>query len=218
MSVDSTVSGLLRQIATQDFVELRNEMGRAGKLAVQAAVVEQYGFEYAEAWRAGGTGQNDPTLVVHMYRDARPEARAREAATIAAFPQAGQGGAVPGLRPGTLKPLPEMEQAVAHLKDRIGFDAMADAASAAQKRIAWGGMGVVVLMLLILGHYLGALIGGALLSGFLLFAFRIGDVRRRKITERLTAAGFAAVRDEHGRQRFLRPGQQLPGHANPFAG
>ncbi|MFB7374267.1 hypothetical protein ACFC0D_31005 [Streptomyces sp. NPDC056222] len=121
------------------------------------------------------------------------------------------------MRPGTLKPIPETEQAVAHLKDRIGFDVMARPAGSKQKGIAWGMTGVVVLTLLISGLYLGALIGGALLAGFLLAAFKIGDVRRQRITERLTAAGFAAVRDEHGRQRFLRPGQQLPGHVNPFA-
>ncbi|MFB7374266.1 hypothetical protein ACFC0D_31000 [Streptomyces sp. NPDC056222] len=59
MSVDSTVQGLLRQIATQDFVELRDEMGSAKRLAVRAAVVEQYGFEYAESW-AYGTQPADP--------------------------------------------------------------------------------------------------------------------------------------------------------------
>ncbi|MEU8528730.1 MULTISPECIES: hypothetical protein [Streptomyces] len=214
MSVDSTVSGLLRQIATQDVVEVRDEMGGLRRVAARAAVVEQYGFEYGGAWREG---HNKSTLVACLYRDTRPEARAREAATIAAFPQAGRGGPVPGMRPGTLKPLPEAEQTVAHLKDRIAFDVTAEAAGPKQKRFVWAITAGLVLTLLIAGYYLGALVGGALLSGFLLFAFRIGDVRRRKITERLTAAGFAAVRDEHGRQRFLRPGQQLPGHANPFA-
>ncbi|MFJ9595317.1 hypothetical protein ACIRS3_21485 [Streptomyces virginiae] len=33
----------------------------------------------------------------------------------------------------------------------------------------------------------------------------------------LTAAGFVPVRDGSGRQSFLRPGRQLPGHTRPFA-
>lgn len=42
-------------------------------------------------------------------------------------------------------------------------------------------------------------------------------IRRGKIAQRLTDAGFLAIRDEQGAQRFARPGQQLPRHTNPFA-
>ncbi|MEU1281205.1 hypothetical protein [Streptomyces sp. NPDC005805] len=210
---DRRIAALLRQIATQETVDIRHEHSVTGRVAAQVYLVEQYGFEYGEAWREGARKE---ILVARMYRDPRPEARAREAATIAAYPEAGTGGAAPGLRPGTLKPTDEAAEAVARIKDRIGFDVMAGAAAKGQQVFAYACVGVFVLMLLVLGHWLGALLGGAALAGFLFGAFRLGGVRRQRIAERLTAAGFTAVTDEHGRTRFLRPGQQLPGHANPF--
>ncbi|WP_143650851.1 hypothetical protein [Streptomyces phaeoluteigriseus] len=54
-------------------------------------------------------------MQVRMYRDPRPDARVREAATITTHPQAGNGGTVPGLEQGSLKPLPEAVGAVAVL-------------------------------------------------------------------------------------------------------
>ncbi|MGW0704290.1 hypothetical protein ACWD0A_34430 [Streptomyces sp. NPDC002867] len=212
---DRRIASLLRQIATQDVVVLRQEMAIARQIAAQVYVAEQYGFEYGEARREGPRKQ---VLAVYMYRDPRPEARVREAATIAAFPEAGRGGASPGLQPGTLQPTAEAQEAVDRIKDRIGYDVMAKAADAGQKAVAWGMCGVLVVVLLLAQMYVGALVGGAALAAFLLGAFKVGEVRRQRIAQRLTAAGFTAVRDEHGRDRFLRPGQQLPGHVNPFAG
>ncbi|GAA4916987.1 hypothetical protein ACFPM3_21135 [Streptomyces coeruleoprunus] len=215
MGADSTISKILRQIATQDVVEIFESSGSPGRAAALAHFTEQYGFTYGEAHRHG---HNKSLLTVFLYRDPRPEARAREAATIAAYPQAGNGGAAPGLRPGTVKPLPEAEGAVAVLKDRIAFDVMGQAAEPRQKAIAWGMLGITVLMILITGKYLVALGTGVVLGGLLLGGFKLGEVRRKKLARRLEAAGLVAVRDEHGVQRFLAPGQQLPGHANPFAG
>lgn len=212
---DRKAAELLRQIASEDVVVLRHEMSIAKKLAAQAYVVEQYGFEYGEAWREG---PNKQTLTVHMYRDPRPEARRREAATIAAFPEAGNGGAVPGMQPGSLKPTAEAQEAVARLKDLIGFDVMSKGADKKQKAVAWGCCGVLVLTLLLAGMYVGALAGGALMAAFLAGAFKLSTVRRQRLAQRLQDAGFVPVQDERGRQRFLRPGQQLPGHANPFTG
>ncbi|MCY0942178.1 hypothetical protein [Streptomyces antarcticus] len=214
MLTERQISGILRQIARQDVIEIGPEMS-TGRLAALAYMAEQYGFEYGESHRTGG--QNNSVVLVQMYRDPRPEARAREAATIAAYPQAGNGGAVPGMRQGSLKPLPEAHEAVARLKDRIGFDVMAKAADKRQKTIAWGWCGVLVLVLLIIGMPVAALAGGAALAAFLTGAFKLGEFRRQRIARRLTDAGFVSVQDEYGRQRFLRPGQQLPGHANPFA-
>lgn len=209
------MSGVLRQIAGQDFVEITEGAVHTRRLAALIHVVEHYGFEYAEARRHGPDKQQ---ITVWLHRDPRPEARAREAATIAAYPQAGNGGPVPGMLPGTLKPRPEARDAVACNKDRIAYDVMAQAAGTQQQAVAWGAVIVLVLVLLLAGMHLGALIGGALMAGFLAGAFKLGGVRRERIATRLQAAGFAAVRDEHGRQRFLRPGQRLPGHADPFAG
>lgn len=213
MFAERQISGLLRQIAGQDVLEIEPQQ-RAGRVAALAHIAEQYGWEYDGAVR---TGEKKQLIVVRMYRDPRPEARAREAATIAAYPQAGNGGAVPGMRSGTLKPLPEAERSVGHLKDRIGFDVMAKAADKRQQLLLWGCVAALVLVLLIAGKPVGALAGGAALAAFLAGALKLGEIRRRRITDRLTAAGFTLVRDDHGRLRFLRPTQQLPGHANPFA-
>ncbi len=124
---------------------------------------------------------------------------------------------MPGVRPGTVKPLPEAQEAVARLKDRILLDVLAQAADKRQKAFAWGSVGVLVLMLLVLGMPVAALAGGAALAALLAGAFKMGAVRRQRIARRLTDAGFVPVSDEYGRQRFLEPGRQLPGHANPFA-
>ncbi|WP_228978804.1 hypothetical protein [Streptomyces sp. DH12] len=215
MSVDRQISALLKQIATQDVVVVTDEFSRAGRAAALAHVVEHYGFEYDGTRREG---HNSQTLAVHLYRDPAPEARAREAATIAAHPQAGMGGAVPGLRPGTLKPTAEAAEAVALLKDRIGYDVMTQMAGARKMGFAWFCVAGLVVTLLICQMYVGAVAGGAALAAFLVGGVKIGELRRQRIAQRLQQAGFTPVRDETGRQRFLRPGQQLPGHANPFAG
>ncbi|MFG3499473.1 hypothetical protein [Streptomyces sp. NPDC047928] len=215
MSADRMISGVLRQIATEDVVELNGSSSSPGRAAALVHLVEQYGFTYGEAHRHG---PNKSLLTVFLYRDPAPEARAREAATIAAYPQAGNGGAAPGLRPGTLKPLPEAEAAVALAKDRIVLDVMAGAAEPRQKAFVWALIGVVAVVMLIAEKYLMALGTGAVLSALFVVAVKVAEVRRGRLAQRLVAAGLIAVRDEEGRQRFLRPGQQLPGHANPFAG
>ncbi|MGW6983426.1 hypothetical protein ACWGE1_28980 [Streptomyces sp. NPDC054932] len=213
MFTERQISAMLGQIARQDVVEIGPEQ-TVGRVAALAHVAEQYGYAYDRAHR---TGHNGMQILVVMYRDPHPEARALEVATIAAHPQAGNGGAVPGMRPGTVKPLPEAQEAVARLKDRIMLDVMAQAADKRQKTIAWGSVAALVLLLLVLGMPVAALAGGAALAAFLEGGFRLGTIRRQRIARRLTDAGFVPVLDEYGSQRFLRPGRQLPGHANPFA-
>ncbi|MCX4778797.1 hypothetical protein [Streptomyces sp. NBC_01264] len=215
MFVERDIAGLLKQIARQDVVEIGSD-GSIGTArgASLAHIAESYGFEYYEALR---TGHKKANVLVRMYRDPRPEARAREAAVITAHPQAGNGGTVPGMRQGTLKALPEAAGAVALMKDRILFDTLAAAADKRQQMTAYGSCAFVVLLMLVVGEPVLALAVGGLLTAFLVGAFRLGAVRRSRIAQRLQDAGYLQVRDEHGAQRFLRPGQQLPGHANPFA-
>ncbi|MFD8634908.1 hypothetical protein [Streptomyces sp. NPDC059533] len=213
MSVERSVAQTLGQIARQDVVQIGPETSVA-RAAALVHVAEQYGYEYGETRR---TGHKNALVLVLMYRDPRPEARAREAATLAAHPQAGNGGPVPGMRAGSLRPLPEVEEAVARAKDRIAFDAMAEVGGKEQQLMAAGYCVVLPIVLLIAGMPLGALFGGAALAAFVFGGFKIGAMRRQRIARRLADAGFVPVRDEHGRARFLRPGQQLPGHANPFA-
>ncbi|OEJ30199.1 hypothetical protein [Streptomyces subrutilus] len=153
-----------------------------------------------------------------MYRDPHPDARVREAATITAHPQAGNGGTVPGLEQGSLKPLPEAVGAVAVLKDLITFDVMAlYVADRSQKVKGYLACAVLTVLLLIDRSPVEAVASGGAVALLFTVAFKVGAIRRGKIAQRLTAAGFLAVRDEQGDRRFLRPGQQLPGHTNPFA-
>ncbi|MEV7558565.1 hypothetical protein [Streptomyces sp. NPDC089795] len=215
MSVERHIAGMLQQIARQqDIVEIAPQ-GTAPKAAALAYVAEQYGYTYGMAYR---TGFKNSLVQVRMYRDPRPDARVREAATLTAHPQAGNGGAVPGLGQNSLTPLPDAVGAVAVLKDLITFDVMAlYMADRSQKVVVYLACAVLTALLLIDKSPVEALISGGAVAVLSTVAFNVGAYRRRKIAQRLTAAGFFAVRDERGDQRFLRPGQQLPGHANPFA-
>ncbi|MFI9155456.1 hypothetical protein [Streptomyces sp. NPDC053367] len=207
---------MLQQIARQqDIVEITPQ-GSARKAAALAYVAEQYGYAYGMAYR---TGFRNSLVQVRMYRDPRPEARVREAATIAAHPQAGNGGTVPGLEEGSLKPRPEAVGAVAVLKDLVTFDVMAQyVANRRQKTMVYLACAVLTVLMLIDRSPVEAVASGGVVALLCTVAFTVGAVRRGKIAQRLTNAGFAVVRDEHGAQRFLRPGQQLPGHTNPFTG
>ncbi|MGW7195622.1 hypothetical protein [Streptomyces chryseus] len=214
MSVERHIAGMLQQIARQqDIVEIAPQ-GTMQKAAALAHVAEQYGYTYGTAYR---TGFKNSLVQVRMYRDPRPDARVREAATIAAHPQAGNGGSVPGLERGSLKPLPEVVAAVAVLKDLVTFDVMAlYVANRSQKVMCYLACVVLTVLLLIDKSPTEAVASGGAVALLITVAFRIGASRRAKISQRLTDAGFLAVRDEQGGQRFLRPGQQLPRRTDPF--
>ncbi|MFJ3925406.1 hypothetical protein [Streptomyces sp. NPDC090022] len=215
MSVEGHITGMLQQIARQQDVVDIAPQGTPAKAAALAHVAEQYGYTYGVAFR---TGYKNSLVQVRMYRDPHPEARVREAAAITAHPQAGNRGTVPGLRQGSLKPLPEAADAVAVLKDLITFDVLAlYIADRGQKVKGYLACAALTAVLLISGSPVQAVASGGALALFLTAAFQVGVIRRRKSAQRLTAAGFVTVRDEHGRQRFLRPGQQVPGHVDPFA-
>ncbi|MFD4240560.1 hypothetical protein ACFWP3_02975 [Streptomyces sp. NPDC058525] len=215
MSVERHVAGMLQQIARQqDIVEIAPQ-GSTPKAAALAYVAEQYGYTYGTAYR---TGFKNSLVQVRMYRDPQPDARVREAATITAHPRAGNGGTAPGLEPDSLKPLPEAAGAVAVLKDLITFDVMAlYVADRSQKVKGYLACAVLTVLLLIDRSPVEAVASGGAVALLLTVAFKVGAIRRGRIARRLTAAGFLAVRDELGGRRFVRPGQQLPGHTNPFA-
>ncbi|MFG2642376.1 hypothetical protein ACGFYP_15580 [Streptomyces sp. NPDC048370] len=206
---------MLQQIARQqDIVEIAPQ-GSTPKAAALAHVAEHYGYTYGMAYR---TGFKNSLVQVRMYRDPQPEARVREAATITAHPQAGSGGTVPGLEQGWLKPLPEAVGAVAVLKDLITFDVMAQYVADRRQKVKCYLVCVVLTVLLLIDRPLvEAVASGGAVALLFTVAFKVGAIRRGTIAQRLLAAGFLAVRDEQGGQRFLRPGQQLPGHINPFA-
>ncbi|MFJ6485456.1 MULTISPECIES: hypothetical protein [unclassified Streptomyces] len=215
MSAERQISGMLRQIARQQDVIEIGPQGSRPKAAALAHVAEQYGYVYGSAH---ATGYKDAQILLRMYRDPSPEARSREAATLTAHPRAGIGGTAPGLEPGSLKPVPEAAGAVAVLKDLIAFDLAARfVTSRGQMVLCYLGCVLVTALQLATGPLVEAVATGASLVVFLTVALKAGQIHRAKLARRLREAGFFAVRDEQGRQRFLRPGQQLPGHANPFA-
>ncbi|MFD8884819.1 hypothetical protein ACFV0H_20185 [Streptomyces erythrochromogenes] len=215
MSVERHIAGMLQQIARQQGIVEIAPQGSTPKAAALAHVAEQYGYMYGMAYR---TGFKNSLVQVRMYRDPGPDARVREAATITAHPQAGNGGTVPGLEQGSLTPLPEAVGAVAVLKDLVTFDVMAlYVADRSQKLTCYLACAALTGLMLIDRSPVEAVASGGAVALLLTVAFQVGAIRRRKIAQRLTAAGFLAVRDEQGGQRFLRPGQQLPGHTNPFA-
>ncbi|MFJ6797206.1 hypothetical protein [Streptomyces sp. NPDC091268] len=216
MAAERHIAAMLQQIARQqDIVEIAPQ-GTPLKAAALAHVAEHHGYMYGVAYR---TGYKNSLVQVRMYRDPRPEARVREAATITAHPQAGNGGTVPGLKQGSLKPLPEAVAAVAVLKDLISFDVMAMyVASRTQKVMCYLACAVLSGLMLIDKSPVEAVASGATVALLCTVAFQVGAIRRGKITQRLTAAGFHVVRDEQGAQRFLRAGQQFPGgRTTPFA-
>ncbi|MGW7053555.1 hypothetical protein [Streptomyces sp. NPDC054887] len=208
------IAGMLQQIARQqDIIEIAPQ-GTTPKAAALAHVAEQYGYTYGMAHR---TGFKNSLVQVRMYRDPQPDARVREAATIAAHPQAGNGGSVPGLEQGSLKPLPEAVAAVAVLKDLVTFDVMAlYVANRREKVLCYLACAVLTVLLLIDKSPVEAVASGGTVALLCTVAYKVGAIRRRKIAQRLTAAGFLEVRDEQGGRRFLRPGQQLPGRTDPF--
>ncbi|MFF3215132.1 hypothetical protein ACFYYB_31380 [Streptomyces sp. NPDC002886] len=216
MSVERHIAGMLQQIARQQEIVEIAPQGTPRKAAALAHVAERYGYAYGTAYR---TGFKNSLVQVRMYRDPRPDARVREAATITAHPRAGNGGTVPGLGQGSLKPLPEAVGAVAVLKDLVTFDVMAMYVADRRRQVMCYLICAVLPVLLLMDDKspAEALISAGAVALCLTLAFKVGVIRRATIARRLTAAGFHEVRDDQGARRFLRPGQQLPGHANPFA-
>ncbi|MGW3561003.1 hypothetical protein ACWDNT_27310 [Streptomyces sp. NPDC000963] len=209
------IAGVLQQIARQQGIVEIAPQGSAPKAAALAHVAEQYGYMYGTAYR---TGFKNSLVQVRMYRDPRPDARVREAATITAHPRAGNGGTVPGLKQGSLKPLPEAAGDVAVLRDLITFDVMAlYVADRSQKLLVYLACAVLAVLMFIDNRSpVEAVASGGAVALLCTVAFKVGTVRRRMIARRLTDAGFLTVRDEQGSQRFLRSEQQLPDHTDRF--
>jgi len=209
---------MLRQMATQDEATVTSRMSSVRRLARLALVAEQFGFMYGDARTSGG--QNGSTRMT-LHRDHSPYAQQRATANMARFPQAGNGGDLPGMQPGgTLKPLPEAADHLELLKARINFDLTG---KQAEKRMLAGAAGLTGAM--VLGLVRSVLEDGALVFGlvsYVLLMLLLGAGflwtrgRNARYAARLESAGLTQVRDETGRVRYLPPGGRLPGHANPF--
>ncbi|GAA3124314.1 hypothetical protein GCM10020254_84430 [Streptomyces goshikiensis] len=166
-------------------------------------MAEQYGYTYGMAYR---TGFKNSLVQVRMYRDPQPDARAREAATITAHPQAGNGGTVPGLEQSSLKPLPEAAAAVAVLKDLITFDVMAQyIADRSQKVKGYLACAVLTAILLVDRSPVEAVASGGAVALLFTVAFKVGASRRGK--NRTAADGRRLPR---GARRTRRPAVPAP--------
>ncbi|MEV5438563.1 hypothetical protein AB0K80_21485 [Streptomyces sp. NPDC052682] len=199
--VDRHLKPLMRQIATQDVIEVvqPGDWATAGALAY---VAECYGFRYAGARLVG----RYKILHVRLVRDTSPAAQQRAAANLAAFPDPGKGRPVPGMYLGSLTPVPETEQEVATLATLIQYDATLAAANRKQLlAMACGFPVLFVLLAVVTGKYAVVLPLAVLMPLFLLGSLRINAARRAKLAERLRAAGCTPVRDADGRERYVRP-------------
>ncbi|WP_282699233.1 hypothetical protein [Streptomyces sp. CC219B] len=202
------VRKMLGLMASGEPVELTSPMASVKKLARLAFIAQQFGYEYMDVRQSGGRNN---ALVMLIAPDPSPQARARAAQNWAQYPNAGDGVSVPPLVP----------DAFELLKARINFDLTG---KQAEKRMWWGAGGITlgfVIGLARAGWDAGAVFYGGLgwagLLGLLAIGLVVTRKRNAKFAARLQAAGFYPVTDESGRLRYLPPGVQMPGQANPFA-
>ncbi|WP_151476596.1 hypothetical protein [Streptomyces albicerus] len=198
------VQKMFQLMAGGEPVELTSAMASVKKLARLAFIAQQFGYEYADVRQGGQNG----SLKMLIVPDPSPQARARAAQNWAQFPQAAGGGALPPLVPDALE----------LLKARINFDLTG---RSAEKRMGFGAVGLTVGMAIGVMRASGdgvtyVIASWAVLMVILGVGFLVTRKRNAKFAARLQASGFMPVTDETGRVRYLPPGGQLPGHANPF--
>ncbi|NUP22938.1 MAG: hypothetical protein HOZ81_44145 [Streptomyces sp.] len=201
------VQKMLRLMASGEAVELTSPMASVKKLARLAFIAQQFGYEYADVRQSGGRNN---ALVMLLVPDPSPQARSRAAQNWAQYPNASDGVSVPPLIP----------DAFELLKARINFDLTGQA----KKRMGYA-VAVASVACLVLAYRFGGqsddFVVAAVIWVLALVAIGIGFVvngkRNVKFAGRLQAAGFMPVTDGDGRVRYLPPGAQLPGQANPFA-
>ncbi|MFF5846898.1 hypothetical protein ACFY74_36145 [Streptomyces massasporeus] len=199
---DRHITALMRQIATQDMIELVHPFAEWQTFGALAYIAECYGFRYADVRLVG----KHKMAHIRLVRDTSPQAQQRAAANIAAFSDPGPGRPVPGMYLGSLTPVPEAQEDVELITTLIRYDA-AGAAANRKQLLAMASAGPVLFLLLavLTGKYAVLLPLAVLTPAFLLGALRINTTRRAKLAERLLAAGCTPVRDEAGRERFVRP-------------
>ncbi|MGW7254844.1 hypothetical protein [Streptomyces sp. NPDC054834] len=193
------VRKMLRLMASGEPVELTNGMASVKRLARLAFYAQQFGYEYADA---RFTGSRNNVLKLVVVPDHSPQARARAAQNWAQYPSAADGVSLP----------PVVPDALELLKARIQFDITG---KNAEKRMAYGGLGITVGLVLYAarkggGAFNFAVAGGAwvVFMGIMGIGFLVNRRRNAKFARRLQAAGFLRVTEEGGRVRYLPPGSQ----------
>ncbi|MET9762663.1 hypothetical protein ABZ016_27090 [Streptomyces sp. NPDC006372] len=199
---DRHISALMRQIATQDMIELVHPFSEWRTFGALAYIAECYGFRYVDVRLVG----KHKIAHICLVRDTSPQAQQRAAANTAAFPDPGPGRAVPGMYLGSLTPVAQAQADVDLITTCIRYDAAGAAANRKQLRtMAWAGAVLFLLLSVLTGKYAVLLPLAVLTPVFLLGALRVNTTRRAKLAQQLLAAGCTPVRDEAGRERFVRP-------------
>ncbi|MFF5491970.1 hypothetical protein [Streptomyces aquilus] len=201
------VQKMLRLMASGEPVELTSPMASVKKLARLAFIAQQFGYEYADVRQSGGRNN---ALVMLLVPDPSPQARSRAAQNWAQYPNAGDGVSVPPLVP----------DAFELLKARINFDLTGQAKKRLGYAVAGATVGCLILAYRAGGEsvdFVVAAVVWVVVLAVIGIGFAVNGKRNVKFAGRLQAAGFTPVTDESGRVRYLPPGTQVPGQANPFA-
>lgn len=199
---DRHITALMRQIATRNAIELVHPFAEWQTFGALAYIAECYGFRY-ESVRLVGKHR---IVHVQLVRDPGAWARQRAAANSAAFPDPGPGRPVPGMYLGSLTPVPEAQADVDVITSLIRHDALGAAANRKQLLTIGGGSAVLFLLMAVLtGQYAILLPLAVLMPLFMLGALKVNTTRRAKLGRLLMAAGCTPVRDDAGRERFVRP-------------
>lgn len=193
----------MRQLATQQHVvKLVHPFAELKTFGALVYVAECFGFRYAGLRLVG----RHKILHVRLVRDTEPWAQQRAAANVATFGQVGAGGPVPGMYLNSLTPVPEAQADVDLLTALVRYDALVEAGNRRQLlTIGWGSGAVCLLLALLTGVYAVLLPLAVLLPAMMLGALRVNTARRAKLARQLTAAGCTRVRDDAGRERYVRP-------------
>lgn len=173
------IAGMLRQLATRDVVVLDDQGGSPRRLAALTYIAVQYGFRYERSSRVG------QVLQVRLVRDPRPEARERGTAALSRL----AAGRTPGMRPGTLKPLPDVAPTVDLLKARIEFDALDDDLDWRRKAVFMTASATLMALLLIPAGWTASLAAGATMAAVFAVLLRLEMMRKERLARRLRSAG-----------------------------
>ncbi|MFF4549001.1 hypothetical protein ACFY1J_33010 [Streptomyces sp. NPDC001406] len=196
------LNSLMRQLATQQHVELIHPFAELKTMGALVYVAECFGFRYAGVRLLG----RHKVLHIHLARDPEPWAQQRAATNAATFTQVGAGGPVPGMYLNSLTPVPEAAADVDLICALIRYDGLVEAGNRKQLlTMAWGFGALFLLLAVITGVYAVLLPLAVLMPVCLLGALRVNTVRRAKLARQLTAAGCAQVRDQAGREQYVRP-------------
>ncbi|MFE0514192.1 hypothetical protein [Streptomyces sp. NPDC058964] len=196
------LDSLVRQLATQQQVDLVHPLAELKTSSALVYVAECFGFRYAGVRLVG----RYKVLHVRLVRDPEPWARQRAATNAATFTQVGAGGPVPGMYLNSLTPVPEAEADVDLIRILITYDGLVETGNRKQLlTMGWGFGALFLLLAVVTGVYAVLLPLAVLMPAFMLGALRVNTARRAKLARRLTEAGCTPVRDEAGRERYVRP-------------